>query len=244
MISTEGLTGHVSNDPSDLCTRCGLCCIVLQAEILEKETDHFLQIARQKGFGPRFCDEFCKKEDGRFLIDMPCPFLEGKVLQRISCLVHSLSERPSVCQGYLCKIAIKYQLGLITVEEGQKLLRASLILGDVGIFNWIKVDPSEDIVVRARDMSEIAAALREQGIDDELITLIVCSNMVPKYRINSSLSNIMLSMFLYNTDRKNIDAQMFFDTSAFSDSAKHFADQITLKVMEQILNLFHRINLP
>lgn len=244
MIQTEGLIGKHINDPSELCTHCGLCCIVLRAVVEQKETDLFLRTAKQKGFGPSFCERFYKVEKDQLLIDMPCPFLEGKVLQRTACLAHSLPERPSVCQRYLCKVAIKYQLGLITVREGQQLLRASLVLGEASIFNWIgSSDPSEEQVIRAMQASEVAAALRHSGADDEVISLITCSNLIPTYEISSTFAKLVLGMFLFNVDKGNIDAEMFLDVSEFGDQAKQFADRIVQTVMSQIRSLFREVGI-
>lgn len=233
-------------DPSTLCIRCGLCCVMLAAKVEEEEVQPFLDTARIEGLGNYEYEDFAYTVKGgpfkgETLINMPCKFLKGRILHYVNCAAYSI-DRPKVCGGYLCKIAIKYKIGLISLEEAAFALRSAFDLGDLSIFNWTHDDVEEE--ERLQLFSEVARAsqfLRDQGRSQEEIDLIVLSRMTPSYIVKSAQHQALFRMHLYRVDRDDFDPLLFFtpeEIASWQPAAAEFAELIIRRVMEVMRSYF------
>lgn len=214
-LDNEGILGLEHNDLSELCVGCGVCCFVLHARVSHSEADRIVQ------------EHGIKREDfveaGSILypddltIKMPCMFLLGKPLGKwTACKIHDL-YRPEVCGSYLCKLAIRYQLGTISLNEARYWLRYAILSKDLSIFNWVK-DRSEAKVILSAAIANRIGMMRKEEMTEEQIKMAVAALVTPHYLLKSQLDGLALDMHFATHDRGDDDPRVFFTEEELEDS--------------------------
>jgi Fe-S-cluster containining protein len=241
-------------DASELCTRCGLCCILLNAKVYEEEIDPIYEYIRKNKKLNYSISDFIYKENSQLdpkyqqlTINMPCCFLRGTPLNRTFCSVYSI-VRPRVCKTYYCKVALRYKLHLIELEEGLEVLKLAYETNNVTLFNWIgtEVDPSEDLIRKAEIVNVCIEQLREANFDDEQIKKVwVLLEHLPKYKASSIASELIFNYSLFNAEQKNVDLDFFIDPSIINrdklnDREKNLIERATLSTVAKICSLFEK----
>jgi hypothetical protein len=120
--------------------------------------------------------------------------LLGKPLGKwTACRIHS-KIRTEICRSYLCKIAIRYQLGTISIGEARYWLRTAILDRDLSLFNWAKDDQDAKIMIAVSIENRIRE-MRKQGISEERDPSSgIASLITPTYRIKSALDELTLDM--------------------------------------------------
>lgn len=235
------VTDEPKRDVSRLCMRCGACCFMLSITVSDEEAG----LVHQNHGVP--VDDFTSiSEAGPFkgsrLVNLPCKFLKGKVLDHTFCSIHD-QYRPEVCGSYHCKIAQKYSLGLISQGESLFWMRSALIREDVSIFNWIDEDQESDRLMAVGIMHDFADDLRKQGADQNAINSAVADQITPRYLIRSDTDHLVLSMHLDCFDRDHIDPKLFIDKEKYDQwepEVQQFAVEITRSVLSEIRERFDK----
>lgn len=241
------------NNASDICCKCGLCCVALVAQVEEEEVDKLIAQSNATGRYPRdvTTDQFCSISDhpsyeGKLVMNFPCIFLKGSVLSYTRCGAYDL-DRPSVCGSYLCKVAVRYKLGLISLGEAQFLLRSSFMTGDVSIFNWTEggADPESPdyrlntLLSISRYIDQVKAA----GIEGDELELAVAHHMTPEYVPESAVSRALLNMHLYAVDREDFKLELYVEPDvlgAWNEDNRSVAEHTMKAVLRDIRRLFYR----
>jgi hypothetical protein len=242
-------------NPSDVCKSCGLCCVALCAKVEKKEAETLLEQANETGRYPRdvTLEQFCTYRDNppihnkEWILNFPCVYLKGSLLDYTSCGVYDL-ERPQVCQSYLCKIAVKYKLGVLSQSESSFLLRQAFINGDVSIFNWnsAEADQDEERVSTLHMVANFIDALNKNGVAEHLREWAVCQYLTPSYHPTSNTSINMLDMYLYTVDREDFRLDLFVEPAVIATwdtSQKKAAMHTMIAVLLDIRGLFERVKL-
>lgn len=242
-------------DPSELCRKCGICCVVLSAKVDDAEAKEFHQQALNAGFGPQdFGDVFAIEELGPHTGDLvfrfPCPYLRGKPLDFVSCAGYSL-DRPSVCRSYLCKIAIKYSLGLITIEEAQFTLRSSFLSGALDLFNWthcrsddpesVEQEIEEQKLIFYNHLNEQAQRMLDEGTPRDLVGMVVSSQITPVLDFKNAACHVLFNMHMQALDRDYIEPKVYVEeeiVDGWTPEKKVFATQIIKHVLTELRDLF------
>lgn len=180
---------------SELCVRCGLCCVVLRASCTEEEArrvcpDNPLQFAEP--------DE--TMEDGKWLMRFPCMYLKGRVLGAVFCSIYD-KERPSVCGSYLCRIAMLYSQGQIELEPALKQLKVAFWTSDVTVFNWAGFE-GEQAIMRRQAVCRIAGQLRKEGASQPGVDLYLADQLTPGYWPSTPLEHGLFSMHFMSFDHR------------------------------------------
>lgn len=208
-------TGKVlDRDCSELCIRCGLCCVVLSAEVKPSEVE---RLAEWSG---RLPSEIAMVEErpghgGKLVLKRPCIFLLGKAGEYVNCRAYGM-ERPKVCGSYLCKLAIRYKAGVCTLHEALFILRASIThKGDIGMFNWSS-DPESNRDTGDAELAEVIAAqralrlLNEDGPKADMVRLALFEQFRPNYRFSSDAHETIFAAIMANYRNKVLDLNQFF----------------------------------
>ena len=229
-------------DPSELCVQCGLCCVLLAARVEEEEVKVLLEQAKKAGIQPidlllpQFCTQSKHKPyKGEYLINMPCRYLAGRILSHVNCRAYTI-DRPKVCRSYLCKTAIQYRLGLISLPEAMFLLRSSFLKGDVSIFNWDQSGGSKDdfSLDLARQLSDLAQKMRDLGFEEDAIEFGLCARITPVYDPKSMVSHTIFNMHMASVDRDDYELGVFY-TSDEIERMTEVERESTIKAIKQVL---------
>lgn len=243
-------------DPSELCCQCGLCCVLLSARVEEDEAKTIFSQARNKSLGPEhYEDVFTIEEkgpnEGHTVIRFPCSYLRGKTLEYVNCAVYGL-DRPSVCRSYLCKVAIRFGLGLITIKEAQFVLRSSFVTGGIDLFNWTHSRSDSDQATIDQDIqdqkllfydqiNEQAQRMIKNGTPRDLVGMVVSSQITPVYEIKNDACHVLLNMHLAALDRGYVDPKVYVEEeeiNSWSIDQKLFATRVIEDVLGEIRDLF------
>jgi len=243
-------------DPAELCTRCGICCVILSARIEKEEADLLYKQAGEHNIPVGKYEEHFHTEEvgpnaGRLTIKFPCKFLRGRPLEYVSCAVYTL-DRPSVCRSYLCKIAIKYSLSMITLQEALFLIRASFLSRDLSIFNWTYSrstdssgsDPEvldEQKLILYNHLNEQAKKMLDRGLSKELVGMIVASQVTPMYDFKDLISRVLFNMHMTALDRDYVEPKVYVDedvVNGWTVDDKIFAARVIRYVLTEIRALF------
>lgn len=237
---SDNLMDLQHNNPSNLCVGCGICCFILHARVTNEEAD---AIVAENGI--KF-EDFAEKTPvgellypGAYTIKTPCMFLLGHPLSRwTACKIHD-KIRPEVCRSYLCKIAIRYQLGTISLNEARYWLRTAIVSKDLSIFNWIKDDAEVKIMLSSAVASQIGQ-LREQNMPDEQIKMAIASLVTPRYEAKSELDALALDMHFATFDRGDFDPKVFFTDEELSDGelSKFSPYQLVERTIQRVVATF------
>ena len=250
-------------DVSGLCRQCGLCCVVLNAQVGEPEAKRLLEQANATGRHPyditmpQFCtfrkslswkegEPGSEEGKGELMINFPCVYLKGSILNYVSCRVYDL-DRPAVCKSYLCKIAVQYKLGLISLGEAKFSLRSSFMQGDVSIFNWSHErskagSPGEDRISLVSHVAEFVDRIKAAGVPEEDWQWAVAHYLTPSYQHSSDLARSLFNMHLSNVDHENFDLELYIPEIAekLNERERVVALQVLEAVLRDIRALFIR----
>lgn len=246
----KGVLDLPRQNASDICCQCGLCCVVLAARTGEEEAERLLEQANATGRHPKnvTMDQFCTVQDkppyrGELVMNFPCVYLKGSVLNYVACRAYDL-DRPSVCGSYLCKIAVQYRLGLISLPEAKFLLRSSFLSGDVGIFNWNQGEaaPDEQRISLLMEISRFVDRLKEAGVEEDAWDWAVAQYITPSYVPASEVSRSLLNMHLNNVDHENFELELYVPElcKGWSEGQREAASCVLENVLRDIRRLFIR----
>jgi len=198
------------NDPSKLCVGCGICCFILHAKVTESEAERIIseQKINKEDFAIHTAIGKSLYPDS-YTIKTPCMFLLGRPLAKwTACRIYNQS-RPEVCRTYLCKIAIRYQLGTICLGEAKYSLRSAILTGDLSIFNWTSSDQEARILISSQIAARVAQ-LKKDNVPEDQIKMAMASWVTPRYTIKSALDELALDMHFATHDRGDDDPLVFF----------------------------------
>lgn len=198
MDETNDVLDITRTDPrstSELCVRCGICCVVLKAYCRPEEADG---LCTTMGVDTkRFMGE--ETEDG-CMIRFPCVFLRGRVLRGVACAAYGRG-RPPVCRSYHCKIAIDYATRRISLKEALVALNLAFQRGAFSIFNWTGGHDEIGTFLRGR-ISREAKRMRADGIPQPVIDYRAAAYVTPRYVIPTEVDSDLMSMHLFSHDRR------------------------------------------
>ena len=238
-------------NPSDLCRRCGLCCVMLCAKVDKDEAQKFLDQARDSNIYPQDItfEQFCTLQDtkpyeGEYTINMPCRYLQGSILKYVGCRAYHL-VRPKVCPSYLCKIAVEYKVGRITLDQARFSLRQAFMEGDVGIFNWSNSlenrEGYETRISLLSKISDLVKELREAEMDEQMIEFALAAQITPDYIPSSDVSRTLFSMHMFNVDRGDFNLELYIpEMVGLSGEEKTLAENVIRAVLTDLRKLFIR----
>jgi len=224
-----------------LCTRCGLCCIMLSAHVTEDEAS---VIAEENGLDTKkFCHKEAKGEGpnvGKLVLNMPCRFLLGRPTSHTGCRIYA-KTRPSVCETYLCRVAMQYKTGVFSLEQAHQVLKKAFATGDAGLFNWIglKGETALRSSMVIKPLREEAAKMVTEfgenghiGILDERAVgdILIAKAITPTYLVHSDMAHLELNLLLN-----------FFDkgTHELKDVVpQHLVDKMTEEERELAFNVY------
>lgn len=225
-------------DVGKLCIGCGVCCFILHARVTEEEAT---KIVAENGIEKS--DFVHKTELGQALypddltIKTPCMFLLGHPLQGwTACKIHE-KTRPMVCKTYLCKIAIQYKVGAISLGEAKYWMRASILSRDLSIFNWTR-DDSESKILISSMISDRVDHLRSLGRTEDEIKMSLAAMVTPRYGFKSEPDRVIFEMHLATHDRGDDDPAVFFTDDELFELEKELRsqDRSTDKTLRYIIN--------
>lgn len=178
---------------SELCVRCGLCCVVLKAQCTPEEAELAAPDNPARFAGP---DDYVA--EGKLLMKFPCMYLRGRVLGGAFCAIYSKS-RPKVCSSYLCRIAMLYSQGEVNLEDAFEQLKTAFWSGNVSIFNWCGED-GEQVILRRQAIWHLADTLRAQGSSDMEVNMWVANECTPTYWPRTPFEHSLFSMHFMSFD--------------------------------------------
>lgn len=191
------LTQIEPRDTSELCVRCGVCCVVLKAYCTPEEAE---ATAAHGGVDVRRFVKERPNDSGDVLMHFPCTFLRGRVMSHVACAVYD-GPRPPVCGSYLCKIAINYTTQRISLVDAIHALNIAFMKGDYSIFNWTGQDREVSIYLRGR-IVKASAVLRKQGVPQAVIDYSAAAGVTPRYFIPTDIDHDLLSMHFFSHDHR------------------------------------------
>lgn len=231
---------------SDLCVRCGLCCVVLSAVV---DPDEIEELAKWSGKLPTeisMVEKLPFPGAGKLVLKRPCVFLLGKPGEYVSCRAYK-TKRPHVCGSYLCKLAIRYKAGACSLNEAIFILRGSVSLsGDLGLFNWSD-DEYSSRDVGDRNLAKLIAVhkaldlLGDSGPESEKARLALYSAFHPRYKFVDNLGETVFAAIAQNYKNKKICLNHFVDEQiidGWTDKEKEVAIETTYQVVGGILEHF------
>ncbi len=195
-----------------LCTRCGLCCVMLSARVRKEEAE----IISEENNLPQ--EKFCHIEKegegpnvGELVLNMPCKFLLGRPSDYTGCRIYSRT-RPSVCETYLCRVAMQYKTGVLDLGEAVHKLRETFAEGRPALFNWMglkgEVALQQSAIIKPL-REEAALMVKEFGEEGRLGTLdteevgniLIAKHVTPTYLVHSDFAHLELNLLLNFFDR-------------------------------------------
>lgn len=240
-------TGHVlDRDCAPLCTQCGLCCIVLSAQLTQEELEHLSNWSGKLPSEIAMVEEdYPGGKEKKLALHRPCVFLLGKPTKYVSCRAYS-TKRPIVCEEYLCKLAVRYKVGACTLNEALFIVRAVLSpWGHVGLFNWDSSGSGHD--KNDQKLFEIIAArkmlrtLNDEDIDMERVKFHLFSLLHPKFDYGNSHKEALFAAVMLNFDNNGLELDHFFEphqTAGWSDRDKKIANETIHQVVSDFRQLF------
>jgi len=232
------------NNPSDICTKCGLCCLMLCAKVEEEEAHKFISEAKRMNIYPQDItfEQFCtlqtqKPYEGEYTINMPCRYLQGSILKYTGCRAYHI-DRPKVCGNYLCKVAVEYKIGRISIDQALFSLRSAFMNGSVSVFNWsydLKVFGGyEDRISLLSRVSDLVKELRSSGVAEEVIEFAVASQITPTYLPSSDVTRTLFDMHMFNVDRGDYDLKLY--VPELVGRLNEVEEKIALNVVKAVLS--------
>lgn len=229
----------LDRDCSELCIRCGLCCVVLSAAVKPEEVERLAEWSGRLPTEIAMVEERKFEGEGKLVLKRPCIFLLGKPGDYVSCRAYQM-DRPDVCGDYLCKLAIRYKAGICTLNEALFLLRASVKgCGNLGLFNWSS-DPSSGRDSGDADLAALVAAnralrlLNTEDKEAENIRLALFERFHPQYEFSSSTHETIFAAIMTNFRNKALALNQFFSPEQIEEMSER-DQEIALKVVYQVV---------
>lgn len=229
-------------DTAKLCIGCGVCCYILHARVTESEADRIIkeQKINKDDFAIHTEIGKCLYPDS-YTIKTPCMFLLGNPLGRwTACRIYG-QFRPAVCVSYMCKIAMRYQMGTVCLGEAKYSLRSAILAGDLSIFNWTSSDQEAKILI-ASHVATMANQLRKDNVPEDQIKMAMASWITPRYLLKSALDELALDMHFATHDRGDDDPLVFFTKDEISNLEKlpqrSVIEQVITRVLSTVRNYF------
>ena len=172
---------------SELCVRCGLCCVVLKAQCTPEEAKLACPEHPERFAEP---DEYAA--EGKLLMKFPCMYLRGRVLGGTFCSIYG-QDRPKVCSSYLCRIAMLFSQNEVNLERALQQLKIAFWSGDVSVFNWAGLD-GEQVIMQRQAVWQLADTLKAQGNSSAEVDLWVANQCTPSYWPKTPLEHSLFSM--------------------------------------------------
>lgn len=245
------------NRPANpLCTRCGLCCVMLSAQVHEDEAE----IISEENSLPK--EKFChieKQGEGphadKLVLNMPCKFLLGRPMDYTGCRIYG-KTRPAVCKTYLCRTAMQYSTGILDLEEALQRLREAFTRGNPALFNWAGLEGEvalQQSAVIGPLRNEATRMVEEYGDEGKLGVLnegevgdiLIAKSVTPVYAIRSDLAHLELNLLLNFFDQgghelKDILPQSVLDEMGKRD--KEVAMTVYSGVLRRLRSLFATVS--
>jgi Fe-S-cluster containining protein len=180
---------------SDLCIRCGLCCVALRAQCTPEEAE-----AACPSNPERFAEPDDDIKEGNLLIRFPCMYLKGRLLGAVFCAIYD-KERPKVCTSYLCRVAMLYAQGQVELKSALQLLKIAFWSSDVSVFNWAGFE-GETNILRKQAVWQLAQKLREGGTNEQGLDLWAAQHCTPNYWPSTPLEHSLFSMHFMSFDHR------------------------------------------
>lgn len=210
-------------NPSEICVRCGLCCVALHATCTREEAVELCEVRHESLEG--FAEELVYEQDGddhnkgdpilkngmpSVHIKFPCRYLRGRLMYAVACAVYG-DPRPEVCRSYLCKIAIQFKAREVTLDEGLSKLRSAYWQNDASVFNW-SGSSGEAVLSLTSDALDAVAEMKREGIPSVMIDYEIAAGVTPLYVPESRHDLNLTSMHFHAFDhrealRKRVDAE-------------------------------------
>lgn len=237
----QPLINESQKDVGRLCLRCGVCCFMLSARCTDEEA---AQIEKEHGVTvDRLTHiEAIGPNKGERVLKVPCKLLKGKPLDHAFCSGYR-GFRPEVCHSYLCKIAQRYSLGMISYHEALFWLRTAMVTDDVTIFNWSTEGDQDDRLMVAGMIGKFADQLRDLGADQRRINIAVAERITPRYFFRSPEDRFALEMHFSAFDRGDVDPTLFVSKDKIAQwdpVVRSFAVEMIRAVMEEIRSRFDK----
>jgi hypothetical protein len=176
--------------------------------------------------------------------------LRGRTLEFVSCAIYGL-DRPNVCRSYLCKIAIRYSLGLITLQEAQFTLRASFLSGDLGLFNWtqnrgedqvsVEQEVEDQKLVFYNHLNEQSRQMIADGVPRDLVGMLVASQLTPVMQFKNTATHVLFNMHMAAFDRDYVEPRVYVDedvVDTWMPEQRAFAARVIRYTLSEIRDLF------
>jgi len=219
----------------EICSYCGICCRILIAHVSEEEAG---RMCREHGIAPgvfsepggsSLADTAAAARGRSHRIIMPCYF-QQMVDGRSRCTVHE-AYRPAVCTGYLCRVAIEYDQGLLPLEDARLLLRVSGTHHAGALFNWTG-DPEESrllqrvIISRLDGWAETVVKESEafHGVSKEQLAGVMAlevSGAQDRYDFTSPLLPLVLTRLFEQARTGSLDLRTFFTEEELEDEHRN-----------------------
>lgn len=185
---------------SELCVHCGLCCVILDARCMPEEA----RAASTPDTLSVFTDIENTNEEGKVRMRFPCMYLRGRPLRAVSCAIYNDENlrRPALCHGYLCRLAMQYAQKQVTKTEALSLLGMAFFKNRLELFNWIGTD-DENAILRRQAILELAAQLRDEGLDGPLFELMLARELTPVYAPQGAIDLALFSMHMHCFDKRD-----------------------------------------
>lgn len=237
----QPLINESQKDVGRLCLRCGVCCFMLSARCTDEEA---AQIEKEHGVTvDRLTHiEVIGPNKGKRVLKVPCKLLKGRPLDHAFCSGYK-GFRPEVCHSYLCKVAQRYSLGMISYHEALFWLRTAMITDDVTIFNWSTEGDQDDRLMVASMIGKFADKLRDLGADQRHINVAVAERITPRYFFKSPEDRFALEMHFSAFDRGDVDPTLFVSKDKIAQwdpVVRSFAVEMIRAVMEEIRSRFDK----
>lgn len=236
----------LDRDCSELCIRCGLCCVVLSAEVKPEEVERLAVWSGKLPTDIAMVEERRFEGEGKMVLHRPCIFLLGKPGEYVRCRAYGM-DRPEVCGAYLCKLAIRYKSGICTLNEALFLLRASITKhGNLGMFNWSS-DTEEDGNAGDAKLASLVLAqralrmLNKEGGNTDDVRLTLFEQLHPHYEFLSPVHETVFAALMVNYRNKVLALDQFFSEEqikSMSERDKEVALMSAYQVVEDISMFF------
>lgn len=223
---------------SELCTKCGLCCVMLSARCRREEAISIVNWASETGLLTKQSDLLADDQDP-VLMKFPCTFLRGRPTRGVRCAVYD-GPRPKLCSSYLCKAAVQFKMGEISFEEARQRIMVAFWSNDASLFNWHGVEGEASLAARA-SIRELVETLRSQGFSDLEADFLVSSSVSSLYVPMSSMAHSLFSLHFFTFDARRDSYKdptgVYIDDEKMEilRSISPEADQIVRVVIENVL---------
>ena len=228
--------------PQPLCTRCGVCCFMLRAEVDTHEVE-----AMAKKFDLPFdkVGSLVEENKKRTVLNFPCEFLVGRPLQYVRCHAYGSGTRPEVCRVYICRVAIMYSLGSLSLSESLFSMRRSMLLGDFSVFNWGFSRKDDRQLLFAKNLVEGMRGLMDQGYSKDAARFVAAEAVTKRWVFKSDTDHALFSMQMDHASRGDYDPKLFVPEGrlkGMSEGERKIAEEVIGLVLEIFLDYMKQVD--